>query len=228
MEIRNRMWNELHIRAEITYVLMNENNEIRALAYDADDPETLFGIKGTMNGGIIISSIPDWDFSVDGYLFEDMEEGFDIAYMPIMEHYNIWCAVSSMEEDIDHQEGLQKYLQYCQMHDITPEAIRSLGLISDLNIMALYHESNQGYRIISDYTVNKVAYVIGHNPKAPEPFVVWRTTYNRSEGYEIGHYFSTYDEAFADFKQRINDEVDKQVYLKRKCFKRENRNDEAR
>jgi len=33
---------------------------------------------------------------------------------------------------------------------------------------------------------------------------------------------------FSDFKERINDEVDKQVYLKRKCFMKERINDEAR
>lgn len=228
MDIRNKMWNEFHVRANITYVLKDENGEIRAVAYDANAPFSLFKVYGNMYGSLFIESIPEWDFNIDSYLLEDMEDGFDIAYMPLTEHYNVWGSVKSMEDDIDHQDGLQKYLKYCQTHDITPEAIRSLGMISNLNIMNMYKEMNHGYRIVSEYTVNKIAYVIGHNPKAPEPFAVWRTTHNRSGGYDIGHYFETYDEAFNDFKQRISDEVDKQVYLKRKCFKKEERSDEVR
>ena len=228
MEIRNQMWNEFHVRANITYVLRDENNEIRAVAYDANAPFNMFGISGRMNGSLYIDSIPDWDFNVDTYLFEDLEDGFEIAYMPIMEHYNVWCSVKNLENDIDHQDGLQRYLKYCKTHDITPDAIRSLGMISNLNIMNMYKEINEGYRIITDYTINRTAYVIGHDPKAPEPFAVWRTSYNRAGGYDIGHYFDTYDEAFADFKQRINDEVDKQVSQKRKSLKKEERSDEAR
>ena len=196
MDIRNQMFSELHIHAKVIYV-------------------HLFGITGRMNGRLFINSVPDWDFNIDTYLFEDMEEGFDIAYMPILEHYDVWCSIKNLDGDIDHQRGLQLYLKYCQTHDITPEAIKALGMIDNLNVMNLYKEK-------------KITYVIGHHPKAPEPFVVWRTTNNRSNGYDIGHYFETYDEAFKDFKERINDEVDKQVYLKRKCFKKERNGNEAR
>lgn len=228
MDIRNQMFRDLHIHANVIYVLKNDSDEIRALACDSDEPFRMFGVTGRMNRELFINTIPDWDFNVDTYLFEDMEQGFDIAYMPILEHYDVWCAIKSLEGEIDHQAGLQNYLKYCQMHDITPEAIKALGMIDNLNVMNLYKETNEGYRIISEYNINRVTYVIGHHPKAPEPFVVWRTTINRAGGYDIGHYFTDYDEAFKDFKERINDEVDKQVYLKRKCFKKERNGNEAR
>lgn len=81
MDIRNQMFSELHIHAKVIYVLKNESDEIRALACDADEPFHLFGITGRMNGRLFINSVPDWDFNIDTYLFEDMEEGFDIAYI---------------------------------------------------------------------------------------------------------------------------------------------------
>ena len=228
MDIRNKMWNEFHVRANVTYVLKDDNAEIRAVAYDANAPFNLFQVYGNMNGSLFIETIPEWDFNVDTYLFDDLEDGFQITYMPIMEHYNVWCSVKSMEDDIDHKEGLQKYLKYCQTHDITPEAIKALGLINNIDIMNLYQETNEGYQIISEYNINKVAYVIGYHSKAPEPYVVWRTSSNRSRGYDNGHYFTDYDEAFNDFNQRINDEVNHQVDWKRKDIKKEERSNEAR
>ena len=228
MGIRNQMWNELHVNAKVIYVLKDESDEILALACDADEPYSIFGITGRMNGRLFIHSLPDWDFNIDTYLFEDLEHGFEIAYMPILTHYDVWCSIKNLEGEINHQDGLQRYLKYCQTHDITPEAIKALGMINNLNVMNLYKETNKGYQIISEYNVNKITYVIGHNPKAPDPFVVWRTTNNRSEGYEMGHYFGTYDEAFNDFKERINDEVEKQVYMERKYFKKERTGNEAR
>ncbi len=227
MEIRDKMWDEFRVRASVTYILKNESNVIRAVAYDMQEPENLFGVTGRMDESIFVDHIPDWDFNVDDYLLSDLEHGFQIVYMPIGEHYNVWCAITDMKEDIRNRKGLHEYLKYCQTHDITYNSIRSLGL-NDVNIMSLYKEENQGYRIIADYSVNKVAYVIGHDPKAPDPYVVWRTSYNRSAGYDLGHYYESFDKAFSDFRERIQDEVDKQVYLKRKCFGKEAKRDDAR
>ena len=98
MDIRNKMWNEFHVRANITYVLKDENGEIRAVAYDANAPFSLFKVYGNMYGSLFIESIPEWDFNIDSYLLEDMEDGFDIAYMPLTEHYNVWGSVKSMED----------------------------------------------------------------------------------------------------------------------------------
>ena len=147
--MRNRIWNELRIKANISYVLKDEDNDIRALAYDSEEPSSLFGLIGNLNGDIFINTIPDWDFNVDGYLLNDLEEGYRIAFMPLGEHYNVWCAIAAMEDDIEHKRGLQEYLKHCVTHDITPETIRSFGT-NGINIMNLYREENQGYRIIAD------------------------------------------------------------------------------
>ena len=64
MGIRNQMWNELHINAKVIYVLKDESDEILALACDADEPYSIFGITGRMNGRLFIHSLPDWDFNI--------------------------------------------------------------------------------------------------------------------------------------------------------------------
>ena len=73
-DMRNRIWKELRIKANISYVLKDEDNDIRALAYDSEEPSNLFGLIGNLNGDIFINTIPDWDFNVDDYLLNDLEE----------------------------------------------------------------------------------------------------------------------------------------------------------
>ena len=221
-EVRDMIWDQLKIEVNISYILKNSSGHLKLVAYERDDEDNIIGASGRLENGFITFRIPYWDFNLDDYLLKDLEEGYEIAFMPITEHYNVWCAVNDMYYDLQNLNGLQKYLRYCQQHDITPSAISSIGS-QQINIMKLYREENQGYRIIADYTINKVAYVIGHDQKAPSPYAVWRTNDNRSKGYDIGHYFDSYDEAFKDFRQRINDEVDKQVSQKQK--KERNRNE---
>lgn len=221
------LWEQNKIEVNISYILKDTTGHLKLVAYERGNEENIIGASGRLENGFITFQIPDWDFNLDDYLLKDLEEGYEIAFMPIMEHYNVWCAINDLQHDLQNIKGLQKYLKYCQQNDITPSVISSIES-HQINIMKLYREENQGFQIIADYTINKVAYVIGHDPGAPSPYAVWRTSHNRSKGYDIGHYFETFDEAFADFKERINNEVDKQVYLKRKCFMKARNNDEAR
>lgn len=46
---------------------------------------------------------------------------------------------------------------------------------------------NAGYAIVSDIVVGEFEFVLGHNPKAPSPFVTWE--YSPRSGYYWGHYF---------------------------------------
>ena len=225
--VRDAVWKATGTLAKVSYVLKNNHENIHAIAYDPSDPDRIFEITGKQNGGFLIHWIQEWDFNVDDYLLDDLEHGYEITYMPIDEHNSIWCWIELTSEDLNHSDGLQNYLKYCQTHDITPESVNSFGL-APVNIMNLYKETNQGYVIISEYTVNKTSYVIGHNPAAPSPYAVWKTSPNRAKGYDYGHYFSTYDDAFSDFYDRVWNEVDSAVKMKRKNFNKEVRRDDAR
>jgi hypothetical protein len=72
------MWNEFHVRANITYVLKDENGEIRAVAYDANAPFSLFKVYGNMYGSLFIESIPEYtehSFEIDNEYYFAKESG---------------------------------------------------------------------------------------------------------------------------------------------------------
>lgn len=146
-------------------------------------------------------SIQDWAFSIDDYLFEELEHGFEIVYMPIETHYGVWCMIDSFREDIFHQKGLQVYLSYCFKNGINKKSIDSVGFES-VDVMDMYVESNEGYEIIAETTIGFNTVVLGHHKKAPSPYVTWETSNDRKYGYTNGHYFSKFDDAFKDFKDR--------------------------
>ena len=68
-------------------------------------------------------------------------------------------------------------------------------------------EINQGYVITNRVQVDPDnAFVLGFNPKAPQPFVTWKCGQNDS--YYYGHYFNDQDKAIRDLCARVIDELD--------------------
>ena len=59
---------------------------------------------------------------------------------------------------------------------------------------------NAGYAIVSDIVVGEFEFVLGHNPKAPSPFVTWE--YSPRGGYYWGHYFEDENDAVFDLLER--------------------------
>lgn len=65
----------------------------------------------------------------------------------------------------------------------------------------------QGYEIRqSTLFENGRGFALGHNPKAPSPFVTWQfTEKDGKRDYEWGHYFGSRDKALADYNNRVFD-----------------------
>lgn len=59
---------------------------------------------------------------------------------------------------------------------------------------------NAGYAIVSEIVVGEFEFVLGHNPKAPSPFVTWE--YSPRGGYYWGHYFEDELAAVLDLLER--------------------------
>ena len=59
----------------------------------------------------------------------------------------------------------------------------------------------QGYTITDMMKIGDTTIVIGHNPKAPSPYVTWQAKSFR-EGYDLGHYFSDLGDAQYDYMRR--------------------------
>ena len=60
---------------------------------------------------------------------------------------------------------------------------------------------NAGYRIIESMHAGTTEFVLGHNPKAVQPYVTWAT--NGPSDYFWGHYFDTLREAQRDLAKRV-------------------------
>lgn len=67
---------------------------------------------------------------------------------------------------------------------------------------------HQGYAIIDRMQAGAVEFVLGENPRAPQPYVTWRHTIgDASTDFYWGHYFSSYPKAKADLKARTQEYI---------------------
>ena len=60
--------------------------------------------------------------------------------------------------------------------------------------------SNGGYEIIESCTIGSTELVIGHNPKAPNPYVCWY--YKGGDNYFWGYYTNDYEDAWDKLCER--------------------------
>lgn len=185
----------------ISYILKNENGDARAIAYDPTDLDKIVQITRAGDGNCSIENVPDWDFNVDEYLLHDLENGFDVAYMDLSTHQEVWTAVDGIRDEVQNEKGLQVYLAFCQKNDITVNTISSLGY-GRVDISNLYEEKNNSYSIIQQMTVGERTIVLGHSRINPSPYVTWETNKNRSSNYRSGHYFVKLKDAQKDFEAR--------------------------
>lgn len=191
----------------ISYILSKkEDNGVKshkAICYSYSDPDQIRTVTEQDNT-ISYSTTLEWAFNFDEDFLSDLQDNWKIEYMPIEEHYNVWCSVNELRDEIFHTDGLQEYLKYCQKNQIDSNTISLLGL-RKVNIMDMYIEKNEKYRIISNTSIGQDTIVLGYNPKASSPYVTWSTSSNRKYGYNQGHYFSSYNNAFKDYKDRCED-----------------------
>lgn len=211
---------------KINYILSKKGDTLSpfylCIASSKLDPDEIRCITLSEDKNVAYQNVPDWDFNIDDYLLSDLEDGYQIEYIPLEEHYNIWCAVKEWKDDIQHQDGLYSYLDHCKKSGITPEVISLLGL-ENVDIMNLYQERNGNYKIIGETKVGDQSVVIAHNPKAPSPFVTWRTTPSRIRGFDIGHYHSRFKDAYEDYKKRCNEMMEDHLNIQYREIKPKNK-----
>lgn len=66
-------------------------------------------------------------------------------------------------------------------------------------------EANAGYEILKTSYVGNRKFVLGYNPKAPQPYVTWKSKANDNDYYH-GHYFTDKGRAERDFIKRVREE----------------------
>lgn len=74
---------------------------------------------------------------------------------------------------------------------------------------------HQGYAIIDRMQAGAVEFVLGENPRAPQPYVTWRHTIGDAPtDFYWSHYFGSYHKAKADLKNRAKEYI--QMYSEEK------------
>lgn len=64
----------------------------------------------------------------------------------------------------------------------------------------------QGYTIVERKQAGEVMIVVGHNPKAPQPYVTWKAyDFTNFSSFNQGHYFATEQSAMVDFYKRLTE-----------------------
>lgn len=205
---------------QIRYILAKSEKHMmqyQAYAMSKNNPEEMFCVKFNRENSYEFHKVAEWDFNVDGYLLDDLENGFHIDYMSLEAHYDVWCAIDDLRGEIDHQDGLQKYLSYCHMNGIGKHEI-SLLQLNEIDIMDLYKERNAGYTIIAEMQCGERAIVLAERKNNPEKFVTWKTHVDRRQGFDVGHYFSDFTHAYEDFEKRSHSMMDTELFrMKYKC-----------
>ena len=128
---------------EIQEVLSKQNKDgttgYRALAFTEDDPDYIVCIRENIPKKPEYEIISGWVYNIDEYLFDNLEKGYEIKWMSLEHHYDLWCELNECYEDIHHAEGFRKYASYCKTSGITAEEIAALGL-DRVDIFNVVHE----------------------------------------------------------------------------------------
>lgn len=192
--------------------------QVKALAHNELDSSHICEIQLDNQGHAEYGIVPDWDYHVDSYLLDDLEDGYRIKYMPLEDHAGHWYCINELRGEINAEHGLQLYLAYCQTHGITHELLSTVR--KDVpDIQCLYQEVNQNYKIIAEASCGHKAVVLAYNKRAPQRYVTWIITRNRERGYDQGHYYNDYGRAFKDFKIRSHEMLEKHIHLQKERSK---------
>jgi len=112
-----------HQDKKIDYILYkSDTKETNILCSNSSSEEAIEFTPITKNYQDGYSNVPEWDFNFDYYIYNLLEEGWQIGYMTPEVHYSIWNSIHELyPEDIDYKDGVQNYLQYCADNGITKE-----------------------------------------------------------------------------------------------------------
>ena len=131
--------NEEHQNKHIDCILINlDTKETITFASDGLEEMIMFApyTKDNETGYL---DIPEWDFNFDGYIFDELEKGYQVGFMSEETHYGIWNSLKELyPEDIEHKNGVQNYLQFCADNGITKEYLDRKTNLDTPNIMNLF------------------------------------------------------------------------------------------
>lgn len=129
---------EEHKNKKIEYILQNSNDgHTRVLADDGISEAIEFDSK--YNNGF--TYVPEWDYNFDYYLFDLLENGYEIKFMEQDIHYSLWNSIDELyPNDIENKKGVNNYIKYCKDNNITKEYLDKEFNYDVPNIMNMFKD----------------------------------------------------------------------------------------
>ena len=131
--------------AKIEYVLVNKENSKNSIALVSDNTGKLYEIF--LQDNKIMLAL-DWAYNVDNDIFLHLENEYEIGYMNIEFHFNIWGQFKDWDiDDVESKLGFQKYLKYCKENKIDRNIVCDENDINIPDIMQYYNEKTDYMKI---------------------------------------------------------------------------------
>lgn len=209
--------NVISIKCDIEEILSKRNDDgtvgYQILAIDKEDDSNMYAVRIDMPERQKFQELAEWDYNIDDYLFADLEDGFNIVYMSLLQHYGIWTMIDENINEFDHSEGLNKYLHYCKTHNISRDtiALRDHIAMNVPDIMNSYKEVVSHYTIINEMTFGDKTIVLGYNKDSTSKYATWLTSPTR-ENYNLAKYYPDEYSALQGFKSRSHKILDDYLY----------------
>lgn len=129
-----------HQNKVIDFILYNpETKETQVVASDGLEEIILFA-PHTKGQDKDYWTIPEWDFNFDEYFFKELQNGYEIGYITDDIHYGLWNTIADLypSNELNNENGVKKYLQFCKENNITKEYLDDVMKMQIPNIMKYY------------------------------------------------------------------------------------------
>jgi len=123
--------------------------------HSKDSSEQMIAYAGNME--IMISFNPynqkkeisyhaDWSYDIDA-IFDYLEDGYELVGMSLECHYGVWRNIEEGHDgDIEHLQGVQKYLDYCKRNAVTKVKLQKELSYSGMDVMKLYEKKEKSHK----------------------------------------------------------------------------------
>lgn len=184
---------------QVQYILLDKDNQIDDIVCYGWD-----GMVSVDSKTFELNTIPDWAYSYDQDLFEQLKDGKTIGYMTAEVHYDIWCRIAEWyPEDIDCKEGLDLYIKYCDKNGITKEYLDNMNKLDTPDIMDNFASLEVGDTL--EYK-GYIACVDEPNLDSEKENIIY--IYKNEQDYINGEYIDSVSLNKEGIKKNIKDYID--------------------
>lgn len=121
---------------EVEFALGNpiNENDINVVALSDEGDAIIINPNDLENIYYLLPALYNWDED----FFHKLEEDYEIIYVSMNCHYNIWETINEWyPNDIEHITGMHKYIEYCKENNINKEVIDKVIGLNVIDVMQM-------------------------------------------------------------------------------------------